>query len=279
MKKNIMFGICSYNRKEIIEHSASSLSRINDLEKVNVQVFDDHSNEYDAAFLHHLYPYAESIEVSEKNTGANANSLKMLKGFLSSSCEWLFIADSDLIYCESILSVIDYCIEEYNRKGYNGVISLFNTYTHPALETIDEMFCRKDEVGAAGVLVNREIVKMILGSVDSKSAYDVQFCKVLQKKGFDILCTNKSYVQHIGIEGYNSLYYTFDWGKDFVLDSMQNAETMNQIIDTLMRKIALGNRKSIQNRILEDSEKKRIGIRLLLRLLRKEIKQKLKGTK
>lgn len=274
---NIMFGICTYNRKNIVELSSSSLARIKDKDQADVFVFDDHSTEYDAAFLRKLYPFAKSIVVSEKNTGANTNSIKMIKSFLSSSYDWLFIADSDLLFCESIMSVIHCCIQEFNCKKYKGVVSLFNTYTHPVTEVIDELLARKDEVGAAGVLVNRETAKLIVDSVDDRSAFDVQFSKTLIEKGYDILCTNKSYVQHIGIEGYNSLFYTFDWGKEFVLDSMQNAEAINTIIDALMMKIYNSNKKTFQSRIIEDAEKRPIGIKFLLRLMVKETKRKFRA--
>lgn len=275
MKQSIMFGICTYNRKSIMEMSSASLARVKGIQDVNVQVFDDHSQEYDTDYLHSRYPFAKSIVTSDTNTGADANSIRMLRNFLSGSEEWLFIADSDLLYCESLMETIQTCIEEYNEKGYKGVISLFNTYTHPVQSTIDSLFCRKDEVGAAGVLMHRETVKLIVDSVNSETAYDVQFSRVLLEKGYDILCTNRSYVQHIGIEGYNSLYYTFDWGKDFLLDSFENAEALIQTVDLLMKKIADNNNKSVESRIREDVENRRIGIKKLTKILLSAVKRKL----
>ena len=35
-------------------------------------------------------------------------------------------------------------IVEYKKRGYFGVISFFNTYTHPITDIIDDMFCRKE---------------------------------------------------------------------------------------------------------------------------------------
>jgi len=258
-----MFGICTYNRKDIMCMSANSLSRIKDLGEIDVRVYDDASEEYGIDFLREYYPYAKSIVIAEANKGADINSLRMLHDFLNAHYDWLFIADSDLLFAEGIVATIESCIAEYKQEGYKGVISLFNTFTHPCIGKVNELLCRKEEVGAAGVLVKRDIVELIIKNVKSDIPYDVQFSRELREKGYDILCTNKSFVQHIGIEGYNSLYYTFDWGKEFVLDSLQNAKALNAVFDMLMEKIANDQNKSIQSRLYEDIEKKRIGLKIL----------------
>lgn len=275
MSDKIMFGICTYNRKRIIEYSSASLNRIKNINNIDICIFDDASQEYDLSYLKSLYPSAKEIIISEKNKGADANSIQMLSRFINSQNEWLFIADSDLIFCEDILNIIRNYIVEYKKRGYFGVISFFNTYTHPITDIIDDMFCRKEKVGAAGVLLNKDVAREIVNAVDSNSPYDVQFSKIFNERGYDILCSQKSYVQHIGIEGYNSLYYTFDWGKDFLLDSIENAKIINNIIDMLMSRIVESNNQRVEDRIIEDIKKKRIGIRFLMKILGMELNQKI----
>ena len=275
MSMKIMFGICTYNRMEIVKLSAESLSRVKNIESVNVCVFDDHSIEYSLPQLKTFYPFAKYVTRADTNGGADVNSLRMLQFFNESSSDWLFIADSDLVYSECLLTKLEKCIEIIGTSSHIGVISVFNTDTHPTTLTIDDFLCEKEEVGAAGVLMNKDISKLVIENKNEAQHYDVCFSKVLREKGYKILCTNKSYVQHIGIEGYNSLFYAFDWANDFVLDSYENATAIINIISLLFSKINESNKKSVESRIEEDVIKERVGIKVLVRMLVKSGKLKL----
>lgn len=273
--KKVMFGVCTFNRKQILEYSAYSLGQIENIELVDVRIFDDCSTEFELDFLRKLYPFATSIYGSEKNMGADHNSLRMLQNFLESDNEWLFIADSDLIYSENLISVIENFINKYENGKYFGVLSLFNTCTHPVKQNIDVDMCRKEEVGAAGVLMCRDVANLIIKNRDDSKHYDVNFSKVLRDNGYDILCSNKSYVQHVGIEGYNSLFYAFDWGQSFESSNPNNMRIIFEVIDQLMLRIASEGKSSVEGRMREEVDTGRIGVKVLVHMLILAFKRKL----
>ena len=67
--ESITFGICTYNRRQILMNSAKSLALVRGIEKVHIRIYDDCSNEYDEAFLRSLFPDAVSITRQKVNLG------------------------------------------------------------------------------------------------------------------------------------------------------------------------------------------------------------------
>ena len=101
----ITFGICTYNRKDILVKSAKSLNAISGIEKVNIRIYDDCSSEFDETELRALFPTAKSIIVRPENVGADMNTALMFEDFLTTEDEYLVVADADLIYRRDCLQV------------------------------------------------------------------------------------------------------------------------------------------------------------------------------
>ncbi len=231
----LTIGICTYNRKNIIEYTSKSLKEINNIECANVKIYDDSSVEYDINYLKKLYPMAKKINRTQENLGADYNTQKMYEDFLKSEDEYLFNADSDLIFNKDILTIIEKNINILKKANKPVVFSVFNTSKHKTIKDFDENLCIKHSVGAAGVVFSKEVIKMFVNKIPQK--YSVQipsidhcFCDILRKNKYDIFCTKKSYVQHIGLIGQNSSGINVDWGKDFTSDTLTNA---NAIIEVL----------------------------------------------
>ena len=228
----ISFGICTYNRKGILEKSVQSLKNIKGIENVHLIVFDDCSDEYNMDYLKSIFPSSAQINRQERNEGADKNTSLLYEKFLESDDEWLFTADSDLIYRSDLLDAIMF----YKDKS-NGFMSFFNCISHKIVGK-NKWFVFKASVGAAGCLIRRDVVKIILDNIQHRDiGFDVGFSKLLRKKGFMLNATKKSYVQHIGVSGFNSRDINFDYGEGFIIDSKDNAEIVEQTFEQYIKSV------------------------------------------
>jgi hypothetical protein len=150
----------------------------------------------------------------------------MYEDFLSSGDEWLFNADSDLIYRTDIIEAID-----KNKDSCGGFMTFFNCIGHEdSGET--NLFVEKKDVGAAGCLLRRDNVKNIIDNILYRSiSFDVAFSDYLSSHDITLFATKESYVQHIGVNGYNSQGFVFDYGRNFKCDNMVNAEIIEKTFE------------------------------------------------
>jgi len=230
--ESITFGICTYNRKDILVKSARSLSLVRGIKTVHIRIYDDCSSEYDEAFLHSLFPDAVSITRQKENLGADRNTSVMYEDFLASGDEWLFNADSDLIYRADLLETME------NMKGHcGGFMTFFNCISHEDIgET--ELFTEKESVGAAGCFFRRDVVQLILDSIRVRSvSFDTGFSRVLRKNGYPLYASRHSMVQHIGITGFNSANIVFDYGRGFIPDSQINANIIEDTFEAYVTSV------------------------------------------
>ncbi len=273
--KNLMVGICTYNRKDILEYASRSFRDIDGIEEVNVKIYDDCSTEFDKNYLKQKYPMASEIIVNEKNVGANFNTRKMLADFANSKNDYLFIADSDLVFNKDILFHIEKGIDELESQKKIVVFSLFNAHTHPIIEDFSEDFVIKKDVGSAGTIISKEAVKIFIDKYYSEmSPFDGFYCNVLRETGAQIFCSKNSYVQHIGIIGQNSFLDSVDMGINFKVDTINNAEA---IID-VMQKAFVWNEIDIEDMLFKYCQRERIGIRTLIKCIWICFKNKIKNV-
>lgn len=234
MEYNIAFGICTYNRKNVLLKSAASLKRIEGLETVHIRIYDDCSTEYDKNFLETVFPMAESIHMNDTNVGADKNTSLMYEDFLSSEDDILLNADSDLLYAPNI-------IREIQNEVNKGVrfFSMFNTPNHKILGILSNGFVEKRTVGAAGCVLTREMVKMVTEGIEDKTRnFDTNMCTLLRNKGYPIIVTDRSYVQHIGISGQNSDLFSFDYGMGFEYGTKENADAIEWAFEMYIKNIS-----------------------------------------
>lgn len=273
--KNLMVGICTYNRKDILEYASRSFRDINGIEEANVKIYDDCSTEFNKNYLKQKYPMASEIIVNEKNVGANFNTRKMLADFANSKNDYLFIADSDLVFNKDILFYIEKGIDELESQKKIVVFSLFNAHTHPIIEDFSEDFVIKKDVGSAGTIISKEAVKIFIDKYYSEmSSFDGFYCNELREAGAQIFCSKNSYVQHIGIIGQNSFLDSVDMGINFKVDTINNAEA---IID-VMQKAFVWNEIDIEDMLFKYCLRERIGIRTLIKCIWICFKNKIKNV-
>ena len=229
----ITFGICTYNRKEILLKSVNSLRLINGFDDIDIRVYDDCSDDFDIRFLEELFPKTAHIVRNNRNLGADRNTSLMYEDFLKTDNMWLFNADSDLIYRKDLMEAIS----KY-KSQCDGIISFYNSFSHNDLGNEGEELVIKDNVGAAGCLIRRDIVEVILhGIKNNKMHFDIKFSKFLRNNGLKLYATKHSYVQHIGVNGFNSRDINFDYGKNFLCDSIYNATIIESTFENYIESV------------------------------------------
>ena len=199
--RKVLIGITTYNRKKILTAMAKSLYESNLKTPHSIRVYDDNSSEFGESELYGLFPDAEKIFVRGINVGADLNTWGMYCDFLESDCDFLFNADSDLIFSKKWLEEgCKYILET------DGILSLFNTRIHKTQEAQGNLLV-KNVFGAAGTLFSKKCIEELVVAYESgkfsPNYIDWGFCNYFIKQGKTLFCTRKSYVQHIGLRGFN----------------------------------------------------------------------------
>jgi hypothetical protein len=241
----VTIGIQTYNRKDFLEIMAASLYRSDLKVSHNIRIFDDCSSEYGIDTLKKIFPTAKSIKINNTNLKADKNMYQMYLDFLSTEDDYFFNADSDIIFNKQWLNTALEMIEKTD-----GVLSLFNAISHKPYQIIDDLFCLKRTIGAAGTLFKREHISKILEYYDSAKmvkAFDWQWCEYFTNNNIKIFCLNKSIVQHFGYKGQNSVSY-FDMGRGFKIETLNDGQIINDIfieyLDNIFKKEKIDNQNN-----------------------------------
>jgi glycosyltransferase involved in cell wall biosynthesis len=227
----ITIGITTYNRLDLLKITASSLYNSNLGVPHNIRIYDDCSNQYTISELKDIFPTAGSIKRNKQNIKADRNIFQMYKDFLSTSDNYFFNADSDLIFHPQWLVKSLKLLPETS-----GILSIFNSNNHKPLKIINETFCIKESIGAAGTLFARNRVEEFMKyftSYEAGETFDFQWSKYFRDRETPIYCTNKSLVQHIGYSGQNSMF-VFDYGRNFTVESADNGQIINDVFEAYL---------------------------------------------
>ncbi|MBQ9590191.1 MAG: glycosyltransferase family 2 protein [Butyrivibrio sp.] len=230
----IVLGITTYNRLDTLKKSIVSLKSSKLPENCKFRIYDDHSTEYGIDQLKEIFPEAEVIYIQEQNQGSDGNIWTMYNDFVrrNKSGDIFVNCDSDLIYKK------DWLYEAIKAlKKSDGVLSVFNTGYHRTIAESEEFF-EKEDIGSAGTVFDYEIVRMIIKKFPNiySSAFDYKWCSFLRERGIRLLCTRRSLVQHIGIDGFNSDISSFDFGTGFEVDTCVNGQIINDVIEDYVLK-------------------------------------------
>ncbi|OGI07753.1 MAG: hypothetical protein A2Y40_09280 [Candidatus Margulisbacteria bacterium GWF2_35_9] len=232
----ITIGITTYNRKKLLEKTALSISKIKNISTCNIRIYDDHSLEFDEKYLRNVFPTAKSIKVSETNLGPDGNTANMYRDFLSSGDDLLVNMDADLLCRPDIIGFIKKYI-----KQTDGVLGLYNSFKHTSYKKVmidNDHFVLKKDIGAAGVVFTKEILKSIIEHVDVTRKFDWDWSDYLVKNKKKIIVSKESYIQHIGgIEGANCGGFKFDFALNFVPLNETNSVILREYLSDMKRNL------------------------------------------
>jgi glycosyltransferase involved in cell wall biosynthesis len=230
----ITIGITTYNRLETLKKMAESLYN-SDIGSSNIRVYDDCSDEYNINELKRIFPTAVSIIRNTHTIKADKNMYQMYCDFLSSSDNYFFNADSDLIFYPQWLKIALELIQHTE-----GILSLFNANSHPGIKTVNENLSIKRVIGAAGTLFTRKRLEELVShfsNMDDFHSFDWRWSEYFSTRNIPIYCTNSSLVQHIGYIGQNSgnrLSHSFDFGRNFKITAISQGQIINDIFESYL---------------------------------------------
>ena len=208
--------IPTFNRKELIELTSGYLKRIVfDPGSFSFVISDDCSTEFGLAFLEETYsalPNAKFMKTS-RHSDAITHTWVLLRFFASSEFDKVFVCDSDLIVHES-------CLRYMSEFDNEIVSSLYNSCFHK----IDKQYgayCTKADIGWAGALLDKSIVRELLEHFGSRPFDDWALCDLAQRRGLTIKVATPSAIEHIGIAGMNNVIpeffdHSFDFPKEYI---------------------------------------------------------------
>jgi len=212
----LTIGITTFNRRGAVEAMASSLRKVELLERVRLLVMDDRSDEFDAPFLERLLPGAEVIRSASRSGDADRAMHRLFEHFVRHGSGYLFNLDSDLLCAPDLVKRCFQVIRGDRRADSPSLYSFFNAQTHASVGATDA-FCRKATVGAAGTLWRHELLADVIANVPVGRSYDWAWSEYLRQRGVPIWVSKGSHVQHVGAHGQNTPdWLRMDYGQAFV---------------------------------------------------------------
>jgi hypothetical protein len=226
---------------------AGSLFESNLLSSCNIRIYDDCSMEYGIDELKKIFPTAVSIKRNEHNIKADKNMYQMYVDFLTSTDDYFFNADSDLIFSHDWLKSALGLMQETD-----GILSLFNSVIHPADKIINKNLCIKKYIGAAGTLFRRGRVRELMEQftdIEEIEGFDWQWSEYFYNKNIPVYCVNNSLIQHIGYTGQNSGAF-FDFGRNYTIASVSQGQIINDVFEQFLTGLLAGQIKE-QERLVK----------------------------
>jgi hypothetical protein len=212
---------------------ASSLHECEGISRCSIRVYDDASPFWDEAYLRRVFPSAKEIVRRKKNLGADGNMRQMFVDFLETGDDALLVADSDLIFRPDMIACVESVLE-----AAGGIMSLYNSAIHSPHESCAVCgvpFAVKKTIGAAGTVMTRRVVEMIVANVPASSSYDWDWSRYLALRNVPLLVTEESFVQHIGVHGQNSSSFATEYGLNFYPGSRRNEIAAAEFFDHVIR--------------------------------------------
>ena len=186
--------ITTYNRKRLVEANAQSLQKAKLPKATKIIVLDDASSEFDVAWLKAIYPQSASIFRREANTGdASLAAFDAMSRLVATGADELLLLDSDFIVNPNFLEP---ALQQLAKS--EGLLSLFNTHTHPTLREEGSLLI-KASVGAAATLWTRECASDVLKNVEKGKNWDWRFSRYFENNSKNIYCVKNSLAQHLGL--------------------------------------------------------------------------------
>ena len=128
--------------------------------------------------------------------------------------------------------------------------------------------------------MGKDIIKLFIENVPLRyneeiEGIDCYYCNILNSLNYDMFCTKKSYVQHIGVVGQGADLVDIEWGIDFKIDSIVNANAIYYICENYYKI----DEEKIKSIALKLAKLDKIGVRLSIAMLYYSIISRFKRKK
>ena len=208
----IAMNMTCYNRPSYLRTTLSSLMKSNIPEDTYLYITDDCSSNLETLDILNSIKSVGKLTVNinrrKNHVGITKNVLDGLKHcFDKSGSDFVIALNSDCVFNPSwLVKLLDAKIKLADRNI--GAITAFNMqytgdkvkqdYNHTIITTLSNGIRVKDSCSGFCTMINRDVFST-LGNI--KDHWDCRYVDRCRTMKYGIFCTDKSYVQHIGIDG------------------------------------------------------------------------------
>jgi len=229
---SVLIAIPTHERAPLVRHCLSTVAELALPPGSEVVVFDDASPTLDVEALMQEAGIPVRCRRSALRLGASQTSCAIWRHFLEGGHRHLLILDSDMIANRT--AVTDGL---RLRKGFDGLISLYNSRNHPGVPGGEDRLAKRT-VGNAGTLWTRPLADLVMAELGGDTRLvniDDAYCTLFSRRDIRIVAFERSRVQHLGIVGTNNRYFGgFEHGLGFRPDSDRQAHAILEVYDELM---------------------------------------------
>ncbi|MDQ7787577.1 MAG: tetratricopeptide repeat protein [Thermodesulfovibrionales bacterium] len=202
----ILIGVAAFNRKKITDLSLAQTKRYKTA-SCHLQVYNDHSSEYDNAFLS---LYADEVIQLPNKMGIDKLRWCQFRRFLESDFDFLYLTDNDVIHDPDYVSML----EKMYAKGKGMLpVSLFNNIfmLQPRLIlSYEQGIFLKSSAPGASMFFDRNMVEKILltsSNIGNLLDYLPWDNKAIACLRLPWITPEISYLEHFGAGGLNNDNY------------------------------------------------------------------------
>lgn len=231
--QRILISVPAFNRKNITQLCLSQIQRYK-TSNCFLQVYNDHSTEYDNGFL--LNYADEAIQMPHK-MGIHNLRLYQLRKFLQSGFDFIYLTDNDVIHDPGFIRMLIF-LYELGEKQFP--VCIYNTMYHmqPGIILYQNNFILlKRTAPGVSMFFDRKMVETIIEVLDNTGEYQADFgfdYRVIAYLDRPVITSVTSYLEHFGAGGINNP----DFEKDRALNPTKYLQEKREaIIDYLTGKI------------------------------------------
>jgi tetratricopeptide (TPR) repeat protein len=204
--KSILISVPAFNRKKAVHLSLMQTKRYK-TPSCRLEVYNDHSTEYDDDFLVAL---ADEVIHLPAKKGIDLLRWHQFRAFLETDYEFIYMTDSDVIHDPHYITVLEVLYEIGNRKL---PVCLFNSAFHLDPRII---LYRKDGILLKGtapgisMFYDRKMVERIVSMLNRHHDTSPWDCMSLKYLGLPWITPETSYLEHYGGGGIHNADYEKD---------------------------------------------------------------------
>lgn len=239
-KQTIFTAILTKNRLGYVRMQAETLHMGEDKDYFSFVIFDDGSDDETLDSIREIYnhvgPVVDVSVLSDKtkaNVRANSITMEIFKIFLEREEEWIIILDSDLVLQPNWMKKVQTSVMQATEKT---LFTLYNSCMHKSI-WCNLHFCKKRDVGSAGILFSRHAIQMIVDTFNENAMedFDWQYSRLMARRGFSIYAFSPSLVEHVGLYGSNYPATLREVSEDFDVFNLPS-HLQKQLVENLAQR-------------------------------------------
>lgn len=220
-----------FDRIGLLRHCLTTLAMLRRQDDLDFVVYCDAGYDAEAdAVISEILPMARKT-VSQQHLGASATAHRIVAEFAASSdADQLLIVDADMIArTDTAKTILSWPVHN------NMLVSVYNSNLHAPIHPSDAPFVHKRALGTTGTLWSRQMAQLVVDHVPAGTHFDDRFSEFLANSDIPMSSSNRSYLQHLGVDGMNNRYFgRIDYGLNYSPDAPEQATAMAEVFNDMM---------------------------------------------